>query len=514
MANSVNSVNPIDQNEWEEAKQGLPDKIQGVFTKDAFFKKAQEIGFDDPKLVRAMYVIGGTEQGSIYLEMPVIGMMLDKEGEFDTPEKVLDSFCRRMDDHNRVHPLNNIGKLYPEEAGLIIDEWNYLFMDKDDYVKRYRPDEFDPWKNAMENLPSYCGGYKVDEFFYNMRKLGFDEEEDIPVISALFELSAVSKDLSILDQIKDKSPDDFIDQSDFVELILDNAEESKYRELLRTHPDQMKTLYDYYNAKNPENTRQPAYEIDPKSNMIRKAEDMNQMRRLDEKLGKTKADKPWMDDISRRSQYLLYGDHDMRTLAEMFNTKKTLRLFQGGDSTEYKNARDTLNGYINLLDDTKEFLRKNREDLDNNRITKEVYENNIRERMDDLKYSEMEVRRTMGIYAIKVTNGNAAEGVLGDKSIKDMTATGAARLAGAMCVLECLDKANMYRGDRTVEFADIYGDVRDEEHVKEISYAKLYAEKFGEIKDEKNRHRRAAAYAQQQIKEDEKQPAKDVGLGV
>ena len=44
MANSVNSVNPIDQNEWEEAKQGLPDKILGVFTKDAFFKKAQERG--------------------------------------------------------------------------------------------------------------------------------------------------------------------------------------------------------------------------------------------------------------------------------------------------------------------------------------------------------------------------------------------------------------------------------------------------------------------------------------
>lgn len=50
---------------------------------------------------------------------------------------------------------------------------------------------------------------------------------------------------------------------------------------------------------------------------------------------------------------------------------------------------------------------------------------------------------------------------------------------------------------------------------KEIDFAKLYAQKFGEIKDEKNRHRRAAAYAQQEMKESglENIP-KDMNLGI
>ncbi len=492
MPNSVNAVN-ID--EWEEAKAGLPDKIQGIFTKDDFFAKARQIGFNDPELVRAMYVIGGAPEGSFYLEMPVISLMLD-DVEKNSPERIIDMFCHRMDDHNRKHPKNNIGKKYTKEAGAIIDEWNLQNMDKDDYVKRYRPDEFNPWESAMSSLPAFLGGNNVTEFFQDMRKLGFDEEEDIPVISALYELSGVSKDLNIGDILRDEGASAFEDTDDVISYILDRVEEPKYKEVFRTHKEQMQTLYEYYNTKNPEDKREPAYEIDTRTGLLRTAEDMAQVKRLDEHINKVKNDKPWIDDLSRKSQHLIYGDHDLRTLAEMFNTKKTLRFLQGGDSSEYKEARDSLNTYVTKLDDVKDLLKSAREDLDNELISKEQYEEKIKGYMDDIKESEKELRRTMSAYAIKVTKGSKEEGTLGDKKIEDMTATGAARLSSAMCVLDFLDTADVLRG----EWKQTYGDVRDEERVKEIDYAKLYAKKFGEIKDEKNRHRRAAAYAQNEMK--------------
>ncbi|MBQ3789763.1 MAG: hypothetical protein II800_02395 [Lachnospiraceae bacterium] len=505
MANSVNAVNP---QEWDEAKHGLPEKIQVVYDRDAFFLKAQQIGFTDPKLVRALYLIS-SEDRSVYLELT--GITLMNAGEEDTPEKLIDYYCRRMDEHDRRHPTNPIGKKYPEEVGLIIDEWNLQNKDKKDYVKRYRPGEFNPWADAMEHLPPSLGGHRVGDFFREMKDMGLNKEEDIPVISALYEFSGVAEELDIVKLIEEKGVSSFVDGTEAISEILDRAEQPTYRQVFRTHPEQVKTLYDYYNENSGEDLREPAYELDTKNNVLRTTEDMKQIRRLDEHLRKVREESPWIDDLSRRNQYLLYGDHDLDTLAEMFNTKKTLRFFQGGDSQEYKNARDRLNEYLTERDRTKELLKEARAELDQGSLTREAYEAKIKDHLDALRNSERDLRAAMGTYAIKVTNGNLEEGKLGDKRIQNMTATGAARLAGAMCILECFDHADVLRGDRQ----KFYGEVRDEEHVKEVSFAKLYAQKFGEIKDEKNRHRRAAAYAQQEMKDSGLDKiSKDMNLGI
>ena len=53
---------------------------------------------------------------------------------------------------------------------------------------------------------------------------------------------------------------------------------------------------------------------------------------------------------------------------------------------------------------------KNRGDL-----TKEAYEAKIQGYLDDIKESEKDLRRAMGVYAIKVTNGNLEEAFDGER---------------------------------------------------------------------------------------------------
>ena len=109
----------------------------------------------------------------------------------------------------------------------------------------------------------------------------------------------------------------------------------------------------------------------------------------------------------------------------------------------------------------------------------------------------------MKTYAVRATGGR--DGQLGDKKIEDMKQdTGAARLASAMNVYEAIAQARAKDGFQTEPLSE----ARRQERVKETSFEEMYKEKFGDIQNESNRHRRAATYAQSEMKRTQAEQAR------
>ena len=481
------------EQDWEQAKEGLKDVSVEYCIRDEFFPHLKSLGFKDPYLVRSMYKILEPEPQS--LQMYLAYTRTSDSGV--TQDMIIDTYVRRIKEYNRKFPNHTLDKQFPDEVGRIYQEWNLRHKLDFDYVPLIMPWDRDPWKEAKEGLPEAVGDVTVDEFFNMAQDLGFKKEEDIPAVRSLYLLSSKHEEkLHIAANLK---KDAYTNRVDLLDKTLAEFEKPENKELFSTDGADVQAVYDNYNDLGLGRERKPIYEVDAKTGLVQSAEMMQQVKGLEEHMGKVLPYHPEIRDLDRKTQFLLYGKNDLEELGRMFDTKKTLRFFQGGDSDEYKKANSAMKEYLAQLSYTRQTLKSSLDSFNKGLIMEEGHQDNVKNTLAALKEAEEKLRKAMMTYAVKVTNGDQKKGILGEKKIENMTATGAARLAGAMCILDTLDTGDVLNGAERKS----YGKVRDEERVKETSFAEIYNTEFKGISKEKNRHRRAAAATQQNMKEQE-----------
>ena len=197
---------------------------------------------------------------------------------------------------------------------------------------------------------------------------------------------------------------------------------------------------------------------------------------------------------------LLGQSAEFNQLAEMFETKKRFRWLGNTTSREYDQAQTALRDFMRARIETGKALRDLEQQLDHGELTEEQYRERCRQAGTALETAATTLQDKMRAYAVHATGGR--EGQLGNKTIADMKqAAGAARLSAAMGVLENIANARALDGIETAPLSQ----TRQQERVKETSYQELYNRKFGEISKESDRHRRAAAYAQEEIRKNPQQ---------
>ncbi len=261
-----------------------------------------------------------------------------------------------------------------------------------------------------------------------------------------------------------------------------------------------------------------------------------------------------MDKLSDTQLELIGDPKRLNELAEIFSTKKSYRIVNW-NSGKYNDAKRALDEYMAEYKKISAYIKENYE--------KPGFDEGVEQHIASLNEKEEKLRTHLTAYVRKVTDGGKT--AAGRKGVADMTqAAGAARLSGARGLLDLLggeDNGAMNRlvGERNgvnYYIAEIEGNVEQqfteqemeiirreaklmenerpkqgynrpdrlsaeqkvellnrnydrqkEERVRDISYETLYSQKYEQLKKdgEKNAHRRAAAYAQEEL---EKQPVK------
>ena len=199
-------------------------------------------------------------------------------------------------------------------------------------------------------------------------------------------------------------------------------------------------------------------------------------------------------------EQLYYLDHSEKfdAQAEMFDTKKRFRWLGNTTSKQYDRAQEAYHEFLRVKREAKQQLDALEEQYSKGDLTDDKFRDGCKQIGTSLDRASTTLYEKMKEYAVHATNGR--DGELGDKKITDMTQdTGAARLAGALNTLDMINKARYENGGGMI----VISDTRAKERVNETKFADLYSKHFGEISKESNRHRRAAAKAQDEIKREQ-----------
>ncbi|MCR5179305.1 MAG: hypothetical protein K6C95_10030 [Lachnospiraceae bacterium] len=211
------------------------------------------------------------------------------------------------------------------------------------------------------------------------------------------------------------------------------------------------------------------------------------------------------DLLNPKQKLLMNNLKEMKELSEMFNTKKSFRLFNWNSGT-YNKAKDTLDAYLEHVTaayvEYQGLLMK----FEQKMITLDEFTTKVKRVGERIDKAAGELRRDMRAYAVHATGGK--DGEYGDIGVDGKTqATGAARLSASMGIMSLLDRADVRIGLEP----EMLSRKRQDERVNEISFQRLYQRNFKEIEKESDRHRRAASYTQiarQLEKEDAKKAEK------
>ena len=201
--------------------------------------------------------------------------------------------------------------------------------------------------------------------------------------------------------------------------------------------------------------------------------------------------------LTAKQQEYLQNPGRLEELAALFDTKKHLRIVNW-NSGEYNEARNALKELKSEADTFRQYVTDHYGQPD--------FDQGVEQQIALLVEKENQLRTTLTTYVNKVTADS--KGVVGSVGVADKTqAAGAARLSGARGLLEYLgDGTGGPAAPQAGEKKESYYGAPSEERVKDTTFESLYTRKYAELKEagKKNVHRRAAAYAQDELQRQQK----------
>jgi len=192
--------------------------------------------------------------------------------------------------------------------------------------------------------------------------------------------------------------------------------------------------------------------------------------------------------LNEKQREYLQNPQRLSELAALFETKKHARI-ANWNSGAYNDARSALESFRAEVVTFRRFVEEH--------YGKPYFDEGVEKQMEFLADKEAKLTAAMTAYVNKVTAG-------GTKGVEDMTqAAGAARLSGARGLLELVGGSAAHAVTDPAEKKNgAASDNRREERVRETSFERLYTAKYQQLKEgkEKNAHRRAASFAQDELK--------------
>ena len=197
-----------------------------------------------------------------------------------------------------------------------------------------------------------------------------------------------------------------------------------------------------------------------------------------------------------KTNFLLSDSEEMRSMAEMFSTRKTGIIGSNRDTGTYDTAAAALKTYMDLEREVREKINQEVEYY--KRGTEYCSEQELRriaaEEMKKLEKPANDLQKAMQDYLVHVTNGH--ENTRGTKAIEGVwKSAGAARYAAAAGILERFRMADMVEAGQKYEMT--------QERVKEITYQRLFVEKMNALQGQgtvEERRIKAAEHAQTELK--------------